>query len=83
MVLLSISITGCAHGRDAIISEIELWQINAEEVLLVRKISDTDEEVLPIANNPEMVKFYAISKEELNRVIDEALERQKTLKRKR
>lgn len=68
-VLLGLLISGCSAAP--VKKRNEVWKINSSELLLYRVVSDEEEEVIPILENPDMKKFMCISGDEFDGFIEE------------
>lgn len=51
---------GCAHERRK--TEIEIWLIDPQDLVLFRELKDEKEQIIPIQDNPDMDKFIVIDK---------------------
>jgi len=69
VALLGLFISAC--GSVNVKKRNEVWKINASELLLYRVVSDKEEEVIPILENPDMKKFMCISGDEFDDFVQE------------
>lgn len=67
LVLLLESILGCTAAP----VKSEIWLIDAKEIALYRVISDTEEEAIPIKDNPDMDLFLCMPKEEMKKILED------------
>lgn len=71
--LLVTLMTSCGHAP--VKREIEVWLIDEKELFLFRKIEGDKEQVLPIKDNKDMLKFMCIDQREYKSLFKAIIEK--------
>jgi len=71
VALLALSMTACTSG--SLKSRNEVWLIDAESVVLYRRIAENKEQAIPIKGNKDMKKFMCISNAEFDDLVRELI----------